>query len=200
MREEDLQMRGLTTPFVVTMIVVAVGCGGPDQPGQTGAELPQPTPIILDPPFTSEQIRDAWVEGLELKIRRQTDGMEVLERWRVIAADADGATIESVVIDAAGTAVSEPRAQTSSWDELRDHAAFPADRVRREAVNRETALGAFDGRLYTVTDPESGTVSEYFFADAFPGAPLVMRVVKDGEVVAQFEQIERGRFGEADGG
>ena len=197
-------MRDLMICSLIGVLSLVLGCGGADKADQGYAATVTTDPAtaatdVLDPPFTSEQIRDAWVEGLELKIRRQTDGMEVLERWRVVAADSDGATIESVVIDAAGEAVSEPRAQTSSWDELRDHAAFPADRVRREAVNRETALGAFDGRLYTVTDPESGTFSEYFFAEAFPGAPLVMRVIKDGEVVAQFEQIERGRFGDGEG-
>jgi hypothetical protein len=192
-------MLKLLMPTVVLVALLgSVGCGGADEPGPV-VEEPSPmvveappAPDLLEPPFTSDEIRSAWVEGLALTIRHRVDGIDVLERWRVVAADEHGATIESVVVDPAGMPISEPSAQTSSWDELRDHASFPRDRARREDATRDTALGTYEGWLYTVTDPETGVVTELFFARALPGAPLTMRVLRDGAVVVDFEQLERG--------
>lgn len=191
-------MRDLMICILIGALSVALGCGDAEEtvPGQSATTSVEPTtaaPELLEPPFTSQQIREAWVEGLELEIRRVMDGTEVLERWVVTAADSKGATIASVVIDAAGNPTSETKSQLSSWDELRDHASFAADRAQRRKATRSTALGTFDGWLYTVANPSNGAVSEYFFAESLPGAPLTMRVVRDGRVVVDFEQLERRR-------
>ncbi|MCU0305054.1 MAG: hypothetical protein MUC56_13465 [Thermoanaerobaculales bacterium] len=188
----------MTSALVLAAVLGGLGCGGAGDPaavgdGATAAPVgATPAPELLEPPFTSEEIRSAWVEGLYLTIRRRFDGIDVFERWQVVAADEHGATIESVVVDPAGIPISEPMRQTSSWDELRDHASFPRDRAAREEVTRETALGAYEGWLYTVTDPETGARTEFFFARALPGAPLTMKVLRDGEVALDFEQLERG--------
>ena len=107
--------------------------------------------------------------GLTLELHRKTAEGETLERWTVMAADDDGAYIEHATLDESGAVTGEPALQRSGWIELRDHATFKADRSRREAVTRVTALGELDGWLYTVDDADTGTLSEFFFA------PLVSR-------------------------
>jgi len=54
-------------------------------------------------------------------------------------------------------------------------------------------MGDLEGWLYTVDDPDQGTVSELFFADALPGAPVQMTVRQGGQVVVELEQIARQR-------
>lgn len=176
---------------------VALGCR-PPQP-QTNDDRP-PTPAedaarpgFLTPPFTAEQIRGEWVEGLELTIRRWAADAEALESWRVVQADADGVDIESTVRDGDGNVIRPTAVRHSTWTELRDHASFPADRATRERVTRDTALGDLDGWLYTVSDPDSGTISEFFFAVSLPGAPVYVHVFRDGELVEIFEQVDRRR-------
>lgn len=152
-----------------------------------------PVPSLLDHPFTAEQIRDEWIEGFRLRVRQWTPETEAVQVWTVVRADADTVDIESIEEGDEDGAEGEGRIQTSSWARLRDHASFPADRATREMVSRETPLGDLRGWLYTVTDPKGGLVTEFFFAEAMPGAPVFVHVLRDGEVVEIFEQIERSR-------
>jgi len=178
--------------------ICALGCGASPEPAiaENVVDIPKEeglVPALLDPPFTAEQIRDEWVEGFQLQIRRWTADEEIVERWTVVRTDADGVDIESVVLEESGSVAAEAHVQTSSWVQLRDHASFPADRATREAVSRETPLGELQGWLYSVTDGKSGTVTEFFFAEALPGAPVFVHVLREGEIVEIFEQVKRHR-------
>jgi hypothetical protein len=177
--------------------VVALGCGVPNEPVRPQDEGAQvkagDESVILERPFTAEQIREEWIQGFQLRVRRWTPVEEVIENWTVVYADGDGADIQAFNLNEAGEHVGEPRVESTSWIELRDHASFPADRATREEATRETALGELQGWLYTVEDTEAGTISEFFFAETCPGAPVVFRVFKDGQVVSEFEQLERHR-------
>lgn len=150
-------------------------------------------PSILLRPFTAEQIRSAWVPGLTLELSRKTPEGEKLERWTVMASDAEGAYIEYATLDAEGSVEGEPRLERSTWLELRDHASFKADRSRRVTITRDTELGELAGWLYTVDDRGTGTVSEYFFARAYPGAPVHVRVTRGEELVMELSQLARHR-------
>jgi hypothetical protein len=150
-------------------------------------------PDRLPTPFTAEQIRDAMPPGLELELRRAADGSELVERWRVVAADAEGVDIEFTALDASGNAAGPPRVSRSGWTELRDHASFPAAHATREETVRDTPLGKLDGWLYTVKDPEGGTVTRYFFARSLPGAPVEMTVTRGETVVVEMAQLSRNR-------
>lgn len=201
-------MRRLSYPFPILAVLALWGCDSNPAPDATEAPAAplapraaarpvQPVepddPTILRRPFTAEQIRDEWAQGLMLVMAtRSADGM-TLERWSVVVADDDGADIEVVPIDTEGNATGEPRVGRSSWVELRDHANFPADVATREDVVRETPLGELDGWLYRVPDPAAGTVSELFFARSLPGAPVEMRITRDGEPFMELAQIERRR-------
>jgi hypothetical protein len=186
-----------TTLVIATVIaVLGLGCAGtePPEPEAEPAAAVEPVePTFLETPFTADEIREEWVEGLQITVRRWTPSAEASERWTVVAADDAGVDIAAVRLDAEGAPVGEPAARHSTWVELRDHAAFRADLAARERTLRETVLGRFEGWLYTVDDPSSGTVNELFFAEALPGAPLEVRVLRDGEVVEIFEQVERSR-------
>jgi len=186
------------------------GCGAPAPDDGGAGEPPEPSAPppadagppaqaetedsgFLPTPFTAEQIRDEWIPGLTLVMKTDTAEGGALERWTVVAADAEGAEIEFLQIDAAGHPAGEARVTRSGWVELRDHASFPADWATREAATRDTALGKLDGWLYRVPDEAAGTVTEFFFATSLPGAPVHMAVLKDGQPVMTLAQIERQR-------
>ena len=183
----------------LVVVALAFGCG------QTQLQGPQAEPVDQDEiqvdvpadrlptPFTAEQIRDEWIDGFQLVMRRQDADGEHLERWRVVEWDSEGVSIESVSIDGLGEPITEPTVQRTGWSELRDHASFPADRTSRNRESRQTLLGDLDGWLYTVEDSEQGTVSRFFFADRLPGAPVHFDVVRDETVLMELEQMERFR-------
>ena len=188
-----------TTAFLVvvgSICMLACGADSGSEATQTAENAPEeagPVSSLLDQPFTAKEIRDEWVEGFRLRVRRWTAEAELFEDWTVVSADTEGVDIESVTLDESGAVVGETLVQNSSWVQLRDHASFPADRAVREAVTRETALGELQGWLYTVNDPNGGTVTEFFFAETMPGAPIFVHVLRDGELVEIFEQVERSR-------
>jgi hypothetical protein len=191
-------MKMTSTVLIGFWILCTCGCGANPDPDPAPFVAVEPAardavPTILDRPFTAEQIRDEWIEGFELEVRRWTPAVEVFERWTVVRADDEGVDIRSEVVGDDGSPLRKSTVQTSSWVQLRNHATFPADRATREAVSRETPLGELHGWLYTVTEPATGLVTEFFFADGLPGAPAFVHVLRDGEVVEIFEQIERVR-------
>jgi len=193
-----------TTVLAVLLAVAALGCGPNDQqqagPAATrpaeeaGGAMPAPAQMEMVPePFSAEQIRDEWVEGLEVVMRRRTPSDEAYERWRVVAADADGAEIEIVPVDADGEPVGDPQTRRSAWTELRDHARYPAAVAERERATRSTPLGELEGWMYTLRDSKAGTTSELFFADTLPGAPVEMTVRSGEDVLFELEQIKHER-------
>jgi len=180
-------------PWVLVVLLASVGCSEPverDAPSaMDGAE--DPSGEFLPRPFTADQIREAWGEGLVLRIRQSSPELVEHQRWTVVAADDEGAEIEYVAVDENGVALAEPRVERTSWQEFRDHASFPVSTARRERSRQETALGTFDGWLYIDEDRETGTVGEFFFVDSLPGAPLFARTTRDGQLLAEMAQIER---------
>ncbi|MCP3960507.1 MAG: hypothetical protein GY719_21895 [bacterium] len=186
-------------PFAVAALTVAVALWGCDSAPAPEVADPAPAPApeiatapeILPLPFTAEQIRDEWVEGFSLVLQTETPKGQTRERWTVLSANEKGAEIEFVPIDAEGNAAGNPRTSRSSWEELRDHAAFPAAVSSREEIALDTALGQLDGWIYRTRSAEAGTESEFFFASSLPGAPVQMRVMKGGETVLEMAQLER---------
>ena len=179
---------------LLSLCVLFWGC----QDDPEAASEPAPTETvesseILPQPFTAEQIRDEWVPEFQLKMLRRSGESEELERWTVVEADDLGAKIEFASIDEEGQIVGEARTERTLWTDLRDHASFPASQSNREQVTRDTDLGTLEGWLYTVDDPDAGTVTEFFFASDLPGAPVEMRIRADEVVVMELRQIARSR-------
>lgn len=178
----------MNRPIAVFCIVSAMAVSG-----ALCAPAEKEGPAYLPHPFTAEQIRDEWVEGLTLVLRRTGPQGESRERWTVVAADETGAMIEFTPIDEQGSPAGAARSETSTWTQLRDHATFAASGAKREAVTRKTPLGTFEGWLYVVPDAEQGTVTEFFFANALPGAPLEMRVTREGRTLMEMTQVSRSK-------
>ena len=182
--------------WIGVVLLAAIGCGVREPAKEAVPTTAEPTASVADAshlptPFTWQQIRDEWIVGFELKLRRPADG--VVERWRVVDADAELVAIEGAVFDAEGTPVQEPQVGRSTWQELRDHALFPADRGMRRRETRDTPLGKLDGWLYVVDNPDGQGATQFFFADALPGPPVQMEAVTGGEVMTVLEQFERSR-------
>ncbi|MEJ2581484.1 MAG: hypothetical protein P8127_07595 [Acidobacteriota bacterium] len=181
---------------ILLVLCLAVGCGTGDVPKAPPAapvDLDPADPTILKRPFTAEEIRDEWIPGLRILMRRTTPEGTQLERWTVMAADNEGAEIEYAMIADDASVDGEPQVKRSTWVELRDHASFPAARSSRDWVSRSTPLGDFEGWLYRVEDPEAAAVQEYFFVPDLPGAPVQMRILEGEITVFELEQTARLR-------
>jgi hypothetical protein len=196
----------ISVAFILTLL--ALGCGGEtpvdeaahgvsgvESPpsGPVGVDLDPDDPTILVRPFTAEQIRDEWVPGFRILIRRTFPEETRVERWTVIAADDEGADIEYATVDDEGMVVGTPTTARSIWVELHDHASFPAASSTREWVSRSTKLGVYEGWLYRVAKDGADMVQEFFFVPELPGAPLQMRILEGGTVVFELEQTARLR-------
>jgi hypothetical protein len=150
------------------------------------------------PPFTAEQIRDACLPGTEMvqAIERAGDA-PALRVTRFVSGDDRSTVIETQMLTLSGKPLAAPERGTSTWTELRDHAAFPPDRTTREEAACTVGAGRFDCWLYTVEGEEDGvpTTSRFYFARARPGPPVLYLVEKQGEVVYRMELLEDTRGG-----
>jgi len=183
-------------PMFLVLVVLFLGCGNADQPevtAQAAVDLDPDDPSILVRPFSADEIRDEWVPGFRLLMRRISPEETRIERWTVVSADDEGVEIEYATIADDGSVEGEPSIARSGWVELRDHASFPASHSTRDWVSRETALGNFEGWLYRVADPEVSVVNEFFFVPELPGAPVQMRILEGGTTVFELEQTARLR-------
>lgn len=154
-------------------------------------EVDKEDPTLLRRPFTPEEIRDEWQAGLTITFLMKFPSREESQRWTVKSADEEGCEIEFAVLDENGEVVGEPNVQRSTWVELRDHANFKAESATFRNQTRLTELGELEGWFYEVRGDEVGIVNEYFFAKSLPGAPVHMRVLKDGEIISEMIQKER---------
>ena len=183
-------------PFVLVLILLALGCGGgasPVEQMEPIVDLDPDDPTILMRPFSAEDIREEWVPGFRLLMRRTSPEGTRVERWTVISADDEGVEIEYATIAEDGSVEGDPSVVRSTWVELRDHASFPAAHSTREWVSRSAMLGEFEGWLYRVTEPGAATVQEFFFVPSLPGAPVQMRILEGETVVFELEQTARLR-------
>ncbi len=186
----------IASKSILLVLCLAVGCGTGEVPKTQPAapvDLDPADPTILARPFTAEEIRDEWIPGLRILMRRTTPEGTQLERWTVMAADNEGAEIEYALIADDASVDGEPQVNRSTWVELRDHASFSAARSSRDWVGRSTPLGDFEGWLYRVEEPEAATVQEYFFVPDLPGAPVQMRILEGETTVFELEQTARLR-------
>lgn len=182
--------------IVLALVFLYFGCGGGTDLGE------QPEAVVdLDPddrsilmrPFSAEEIRDEWVPGFRLLMRRSYPERTLIERWTVVSADEEGVEIEYATLLDDGSVEGEPAIVRSGWVELRDHASFSATHSTREWVNRETALGDFEGWLYRVAEPGAAVVNEFFFVPGLPGAPVQLHTLEGEETVFELEQTARLR-------
>lgn len=176
---------------LTSMLAALVGCGSsgsstrPDEEAPTG---------FAPTPYTSKEIRDALVVGTRIDLRVE-EGREVTERqMEITAADAEGCTIATKVFDDKGKLVEDQGTKVFTWNELRDHAKFPSDKVVRTEGRITVPVGEHDAWLYVVTslDGDGKEVETYMhFAKDLPGPPVRMVVQVDGKVVSNWTMVGR---------
>lgn len=127
-------------------------------------------PGLLPTPFSADEIRAGCPEGRTLRLRvTPPDGASYFRKSRYTSCDADGTTIETWRVDEHGLPIGEVRTERSTWQELEDHASFPADQTDVESATIALAMGTYPCQVYTVGGPSG---PRFWFALAFPGMPV----------------------------
>lgn len=182
------------------ILCLLISCGGSPSATQSTPTTPArddgaAAPAATSPrPFTAEQIRASMPEGTEIRFRLEEAGKApVVLHWRVTAADQASMTLAARVLAEDGSVIAEEPPQSSRWQELAEHATFPADRTVRRDGSVTIPAGTFDSIDYVVTDKKDGsvTVSTFRFARQLPGPPVSLTVEKDGATVRKMVLVER---------
>lgn len=110
--------------------------------------------------------------------------------WVVTGVDDVGVT-QRTTVDTGGIGI-EPSTEegTVTWEAREALLTLPADRT---VVTEEELLlrfGTFPARRYTVTEPQPGRETRYWYVDAIPGTWALTVQLADGEEVAHAEVVE----------
>ena len=137
---------------------------------------------LLPTPYTADQIRDACVQGLQIHWDNRDGANTVRQVWTVVEHG------EEQVSFAYAIEGEETVTRQFGWEELRQHASFPAASTTKEDVTLETAMGPVEAWHYTVAgEPRK----DFWFAKEWAGPPALMTVTHEGTVVARMEQVLR---------
>ena len=146
-----------------------------------GRPAPKTTSAFAPTPYTAEQLRAAMPVGHVIRVAITAgDQPPVEDRWEVVAATPEGCTITST----------QGPPQTSDWEELRDHAKFPAAATVITDGTVDVGAGHFATKHYVVAQPD-GSVETFDFDVARAGPPLLLLKEKDGKLLVRFETLER---------
>lgn len=184
-------------------LIALAGCGPkppPDAPvtenlpeatDDGAAAQPEATPELATPPFTAEQIRDATKVGRTYRFVMHQGEQDLNVTVRFTEVTPEGATIERSVVDAGGNTLDQGKEQTT-WAQLVDHAAFPANATEITETAVEVPAGKFDALLYTITTEQEGNrvVSHMYFAKSLPGAPVKAAVTVGDQPMFSMELVE----------
>lgn len=131
------------------------------------------------PPFSAEQIRAGTPDGHTLDIVTTREGV-VVDRRRTVYFDPDETSVSMRLapLNDAGVVVGEAMAARTTWEDLRDHAVFPAETTTVVGETIETPLGRLDCARYDVASGE--TTLAYWFAEEHPGMPIRYATLSDG--------------------
>jgi hypothetical protein len=165
--------------------IILAACAGAPKPESKPASPPPAsaaTAELASPPFTAEQIRDATRPGRTYEFKLEVAGQPAqIHRITFVEVTPESATAEALDLDAQGQPLGGPERGTSTWAELVGHAAYPraATVISEESI--AVPAGEFACTLYTVVEgPQRKRV---YFAKNLPGAPVLMVVEQDGQVV-----------------
>ncbi|MCI0345967.1 MAG: hypothetical protein L0221_11075 [Chloroflexi bacterium] len=145
-------------------------------------------PDLLPTPFTADEIRQGCPLGRVIRLLvEHEDEVPSLRMNTFVAADADGATIESQRLSLNGRPMDNATASTTTWRQLQAHAAFPADRTTVRSEELDLGFGLLDCLRYDVVD--GATTNTFWFARSAPGQPVRYRTVEDGRVTSTVTMI-----------
>lgn len=176
-------MKAAAIVFAITtgsVAFLAAGCGGGGTPASDppaallGADAAAAAAAVPGPkhpaPYTADQLRAATKPGRTYRYRVEAKGEPPSERTMTFASvDAGGADV---------AVTGEPKRRVT-WEELRQHAEFPAALVRTREETLTVPAGTFDCIVYVVLG-DHGEASTFFFAKDLPGAPVQFFTNKEG--------------------
>ncbi len=156
---------------------------------------PPAEPAELAPiPYTADEIRAAHPPGTKLVFQVEQTGLPTIHRTMLFARseDPDATLIEGRTTTPEGQELQPAEQGAATWEELRHHAAFPADGTERSETEVLVPAGRFDCTLYTVGTVEAGapTVSRYWFAHDKPGPPVLLEIERGGLVILRMTLLE----------
>jgi hypothetical protein len=154
---------------------------------------------IAPQPYTAEEMRAAHPVGTFTVYRVAAAGQATLTRrttWEL--CDENGcALVNNEWIEGSPEASRETRARFG-WDELRDHASFPAGvtEIREESI--QVGAGRFDCWLYRFVEPseqadQPAAENSFWFAKHSAGSPVRYQVRVGGELIFDMELLETNR-------
>jgi hypothetical protein len=151
----------------------------------------------LPPPFTAAQLREALLPGLEILVRTESPATGSFSRlMRVEAADEETVTISEHTVEVQMRGQLPDTTSTTTWESLRDHGCFPADRAVRERVTLATAFGQHEGWRYRLED--EALLLEFEFADDLPGLPVRWQRTEANMLLSSATQMRRSDQEEAE--
>ena len=178
-RSLSRDLRVLAAPLLIVSLLSLVALEAACGPGEKAPATPQAGEPTASAPYSADELRESSRTGRRYEWNADVPGKP--REVRVITfvrVNKGGAETENVTLDAAGHMVGEPIRGSATWQELRDHAAFPASHV---AVTEETITvpaGTYPCKLYTVTD--GAKVSRFWFANTMPGPPVKLVITEAG--------------------
>lgn len=185
------------------------GCSGGASPGASPAPEPtqavdaepedtDPTHIspegmrLWDHPFSADALREGLPVGtLDVWRIEQAGEPTLIRTSRIVAADARTATFSALHVRAEdGEVHGDPSEFTARWEELRDHASFPADAVKRTQGTVTVPAGTFEGPRFEATR-DASSIEVFHFARELPGPPVSYTRTADGQVVYRMTLLHR---------
>jgi hypothetical protein len=140
-------------------------------------------PGLAPTPFTAAEIRAGCPVG-RVSIVRTPDGLGSI---RFASGDEEGAWIEDTMLDERGEAAGPVERERSTWLELQEHAAFPAESTTIDRVELAGPLGTLPCLRYTVQRGEAVLV--FWFAVDLPGMPIRVEHAKHGTTRTTLEVV-----------
>lgn len=153
-------------------------------------EQPEEQVLAMAPiPFRAAQLKEANPRGKHYHWRVEAQGQApVHKHFTFDAVDDNGATVTASDVDEGGTELKKQTA-TSTWNELRMHAAFPANITTVEDKEVTVPAGTYACKWYTVRE-DDGAVSHFCFVLNLPGPPVFFDRWKGEDQLMKSELVE----------
>lgn len=180
--------------------MLMVGGGAMAQPASAPTKAPpkvveKPADGATAPvPFTAERIREATPKGRTYRFQVGGPGDAPMTlTMRFVEVGPEKAVLETTMLGADGKPLAEAKRQDTTWAQLENHAHYPAAATVITPEKVTVPAGTYAAKKYTVTEKdEDGTrrVTQAWFADDLPGAPVKFIVERDGRPAATMILLE----------
>lgn len=176
----------------LALLMTVAGCGAcATTPTPASTTTSTSAPALAPIPFRAAQLKEGNPQGQRYRWKVSgADGGVVYKVFVFDAVDDRGATITARDEDEAGQTL-QAQTATSTWDELRLHASFPAERTTVEEKEVTVPAGTYLCQWYTVRG-EDGAVSHFCFVVDLPGPPVFFDQWKGAAQQMKSELVARG--------